>query len=381
MNKHKIKVLHFGLSLNRGGIETYLHKIATGVNADKFEFSFINSTTSLPCFYKELSDMGCVFHNITPRRINFKKNKRDLEALFKEHDFDVLHFHVNTLSYIEPVLVALRNNVKVIIHSRNAGAAGSHLTQWLHRINKIRIQRLRYRVTKISVSQLAGEWLFGKGDDFIVYNNGIDLNRFRFSSENRRLLREELGINDTTFLLGNVGAFVPAKNQEFAVNVLKKMIDSGEDTKLLLIGDGGLKENVINLVARLGLVNNVLFLGKREDMPALYSAMDMFIFPSFYEGFPNAVLEAQACGLPCFISNKITKEVVIDENSVKQFSVSNSNYYEWVSAILFYVKNELIDYAHMNSQRGNAWEKIETAGFSTNREIKKLEDLYEKVVF
>lgn len=375
----KIKVIHFGLSLNRGGIETYLHKVTSKINKDEFSFSFINSTSSVPCFYEELSDMGCKFYNITPRRNNVWQNKKDINQLFKDNDFDVLHFHVNTLSYIDPVLVALKNDVKVIVHSRNAGAAGSKLTQYLHRVNKFRIQYLEDNVTKVSVSQLAGEWLFGKNKNFTVYNNGIDLERFRFLPNDRNVLRKELNISNSTCLLGNVGAFVPAKNQEFAVKTLKRVIESGKDAKLLLIGEGALKQRVVDLVEELGLTDDVIFLGKREDMPSILSALDVFLFPSFYEGFPNAVLEAQACGLHCLISDKVTKEVVVDEKNCKQLPIDNNDYNKWVESIIDISKEKNNDSNAIDHERKEAWEKLEKAGFSTSEEVIRLETLYKKV--
>lgn len=323
--------------------------------------------------------MGCEFYKITPRRVSYTKNKKDLEKLFDEQNFDILHFHVNTLSYIEPVLLALKKKVKVIVHSRNAGAAGSQLTQMLHKINKFRLQLLTDKVVKISVSKLAGEWLFGKKSDFSVYNNGINLEKFRFLTDERKKLRQELNIKDSTFLLGNVGAFVPAKNQEFAVHVLKAVIESGVDAKLLLIGDGKLKERVKNLVTILKLSDKVFFLGNREDMPNLFSALDLFLFPSFYEGFPNAVLEAQACGLPCLISDKITREVVIDNDAVKQLPIDITCQDEWLQQSMNYL-NKTFFSSDIGFERKSAWQKLKDAGFSDVEEVKKIENLYSNIL-
>ncbi len=376
----KIKVIHFGLSLNRGGIETYLHKVASNINKKDFSFSFINSTSSKPCFYEELRKMGCAFYNVTPRRKSVWRNKQDLDQLFRENDFDVLHFHVNTLSYIDPVLVALKYGVKVVVHSRNAGAAGSRLTQLLHRINKARINRLKNEITKVAVSELAGEWLFGQNTDFAIYNNGIDLEKFRFLPNERDQIRNELNIGKNTFLLGNVGAFVPAKNQEFAVQVLHKVLESGVDAKLVLIGDGALKKKVIDFAERLNLSDKVLFLGKREDMPSMFSALDVFLFPSHYEGFPNAVLEAQACGLPALISDAITKEVVVDVENCKQLPIASCDYGKWAVNAVDILESRVNDIEVKDQERVKSWEKIEVAGFSIKEEIIKLETLYKKVI-
>src|SRR5690554_5092888 len=288
------RVLHFGISSNPGGIETFLLKISESISNEKFDFSFIDSTGSSPAFQHELSDTGARFYKVTPRRKSYLKNKRDIARLFHDNDFDILHFHVNTLSYIEPVLAALENDVRVIIHSRNAGARGSKVTHAMHAVNKYRINKLKGAVKKIAVSRLAGEWLFGNGADFEVYNNGVNLAKFRFDVVARKNVRAEIGVSEEAYVLGCVAAFSPAKNQQFAVEILKFLHDRKElgGIQLLFVGDGSLRSQVQNLVESYHLTDHVKFLGKRSDIPELMSAMDTLLLPSFFEGFPNVVLEA-----------------------------------------------------------------------------------------
>ena len=115
-----IKVLHYGISENRGGIETYLYKLWKNIDRTKFHFDFIDTNLGKPCFYDEFREMGSRFFKITPRKKSLYKNKKDLEKLFKEEKFDILHCHLNTFSYIEPIKIALKYKCKVIIHSRNS---------------------------------------------------------------------------------------------------------------------------------------------------------------------------------------------------------------------------------------------------------------------
>ena len=140
-----VEILVFGLSQNRGGIETYLMKIWQNIDHSQYHFSFIDMTGegNKPCFYNELLNDGCDFYKVTPRSVSINKNRHDLNILFKEHEFDILHFNVNTLSYIYPVEVSLKTGCRALVHSRNAGAASNgHATKVLHSFNKIRLSHM-----------------------------------------------------------------------------------------------------------------------------------------------------------------------------------------------------------------------------------------------
>lgn len=369
--------MHYGLSSNPGGIETYLLKISKSINKERFSFSFVDSTNSSPALHSELVETGARFFKVTPRRKSFLVNKRDVARLFHDNKFDILHYHVNTLSYIEPVLAALKKDVRVVVHSRNAGARGSRFTQVMHAVNKFRVNRLPSNVKKIAVSSLAGEWLFGKGSSFDIYNNGVDLARFKFCSSAREGIRSELEVGEETHLLGCVAAFSPAKNQQFLVDILRVLRDSKNfsNVKLLLVGDGALKPKVQDLVESYHLDGHVKFLGKRSDIPELMSAMDTLLLPSFFEGFPNVVLEAQACGLQCLISDRITDEVVLDNGLVRQLPIDELSIPIWVEEL-----KRCMQLPIALERRLTAWQGVEAAGFSTECEIKKIEELYEQLM-
>lgn len=360
-----IEVLLFGLSDNMGGIETYLKKIWDNIDKSRFHFNFIdmNGANKQACFYEELSKSGATFYKITPRRESILKNRRDLKQLFKEHHFDIFHFNVNTLSYLVPVEIALKNGCAVVVHSRNAGASKNKITRLLHVLNKKRLQRMP--VHRIAVSPLAGDWLFGSSN-FDVFFNGVDTQRFQFTDENRKRIREEQRCTDK-LVIGNVGAFTPAKNHRFMVEVFEKVKEKNLETVLWFVGDGDGRASIEQYVKEKGLQNDIRFLGRRSDTPAIYAALDLLWLPSLFEGFPNVVLEAECEGVPCLISDCIPQDALIMENTAS-FSLDESAD-RWAEKILVMAKWQ-------KPIRENCYKEVDQKGFSVKAEIERLEQLY-----
>lgn len=306
-----IKILHYGLSMNPGGIENYLVKLWDHVDQKQYQFMFVDLYEGKACFRKELEDKGCQFYNITHRRKSFVQNYKDWKNLFAEATVDIVHCHLNTLSDLMPVFMGLRYGKKVIVHSRSSQMAKSVQTVLLHRLNSILLPQKK--ITMVAVSKNAGEWLFGKHSDFQVIHNGVDLDRFYYDEEKRSSLRTKFGLQGK-FVIGHVGVFLPVKNHAFLLKVFQAVREEDTNARLVLIGDGPLRAETEVLAKKLGIWESAFFLGKRSDVADWYSAMDVLVFPSFFEGFPNVVLEAQATGLPCVISDVITDEVIVQNN-------------------------------------------------------------------
>lgn len=168
---------------------------------------------------------------------------------------------------------------------------------------------------RLACSQQAGIYFFGN-NNFLVQKNAIDTKRFLYNEVLRASIRSELGIKDETFLVGHVGRFCVAKNHKFLIDVFEKIKDKRKDSKLLLIGDGPLLNEVQEYVKAKGLSNDVIFAGKKSDTAPYYQAMDIFLFPSVYEGFGNVALEAQASGLKVCASDVISRETNVTPNIV-----------------------------------------------------------------
>lgn len=366
----KMEILYFGLSRNRGGIETYLYKIAQRLDKERYHLNFIDMTGDgiFPCFYHELKDVGCTFYKITPRNVSAIRNRKEIIALFSENHFDIFHFNVNTLSYLFPVISALKNGTKVLVHSRSTGPINTKsLTRILHELNKIKLKHMQ--VTRIAVSGKAGKWLFGD-TPFEVYHNGVDTEKFVFSEKARIRIRRDLGC-DNKAVIGHVGVFTFAKNHAFMVRVFKEYLKINPSACLWFIGDGALREKTQELVDKMDLKDSILFLGEQKDLRELYAGMDLFWFPSIYEGFGNVLLEAQCEGLPCLLSDCVPKDAVIADN-VFTYSL-NEPPEKWATKIEEAVQTQKTD-------RSICYKEMEAAGVSVKSEIARLQDLYETML-
>jgi len=202
---------------------------------------------------------------------------------------------------------------------------------------------LKYSTDLFGCSKEACEFLFGErcfNDNRVrIINNGIETENFVFNEEIRVKMREELGIKDSTIVVGHVGRFSYPKNHDFLIDIFKKVNEKNRNTLLLLVGDGNLREAIERKVEYLGLSNRVIFAGIRSDVADVLQAMDIFVFPSLYEGLPVTLVEAQASGLPCVISDNITKQVQITD-LIHPVSLERSPEY-WSKKILEVTKDSL----------------------------------------
>lgn len=359
-----IKILQYGLTDNLGGIETYLYKLTKNIDRKKFQIDFLILGGNKPCFYEELIKLGCKFHFVTNRRDDPIANFREISSLLDKEQYDIVHCNLNSLSYITPVLLAVKKKIPTIVHSRNAGIPNTKISRILHWINYRRL--LKTKIKKLAVSDFAGKWMFGENSDVAVINNGIDIEKYRFNDSVRELIRKQFNIDNSEKLIIHTGAFREQKNHDFLIDIFYEITKNYDNVKLMLVGSGMLEENIRTKVNDLDLERSVIFTGNRSDISDLLSAADLFLFPSLYEGFPNSVIEAETSGLPCLISDVITEEVIINENCI---SISlNKSPKEWAV--------ELINLKGKIEDRTEAYKYIDEAGFSVREEINKIEDVY-----
>jgi len=358
-----IKILQIGLSNHLGGIETYLHKLCTHIDREKFKFDFLVTGFDKPCFYDEFLKMGSGFHFVTPRGKNPVKNRKEINKILEKEKYDIVHCNLNSLSYIYPALAALKNDIPTIIHSRNAGIKSSKISQILHNINFKKLPK--EKITMLAVSSEAGNWMFGEETKFRVINNGIYTDKYCYNQDARIKTREKLKLQKQDKVLVNVGALKEQKNHEFLLEILKKLIETEANYKLLLVGKGNLENKLKEYAENMNIINNIIFLGSIDNVAEVLSAADVFVFPSLYEGFPNAVLEAQASGLPCVISDTITNEVIVLPN-VEAISLEETPEY-WANR----VENISFDI-----EREEAYKFIESKKLTVTDEINKIEKIY-----
>ncbi len=316
-----------------GGVESVIMNYYRHIDRSKIQFDFICDEDSTNIPYDEIEKLGgkvilCPPYQKLPKYLKF------LKRLFREKKYRIVHSNINTLS-VFPLYAAKKAGVPVrIAHSHST----SNPREWKKNLmkNALRPFSKKYATDYFACSELAGRYLFSdktfdKGEVKII-RNAIDVEKFKFDPEARKKLRKEIGIADDDFVIGHIGRFVEQKNHRFLIDVFAEVKEEKKNAKLVLVGQGPLCEEMEQKVKDLGLEKDVFFLGQRSDTNKLYSVFDVFCLPSLYEGLPVVGVEAQANGVPCAFSNRITKETIVNKNVIL-IDISK-NFEEIAAAIL-----------------------------------------------
>lgn len=327
-----IRIGHIVGKMMGGGVEAMLMNYYRHINKNKIQFDFIidNDSTIVP--YDEIALLGGRVLKIAPYQKIHQYNK-DLFALFKENNYSIIHSHINSLS-VFPLRIAKKAGIPIrIAHSHSTSAPGELSKNILKNI--LRPVANIYPTHFCACSKSAGDWLFGKSiskkDQLQIVNNGIEIDKFYFNESYRKKIRNELKI-ENKFVIGHTGRLSYQKNQKFLINLLPDIIKIKSNAILLLIGDGTEKNELIKLAQDLKVKERVLFLGNRIDVYRYYNAMDVFVFPSKYEGFGISAIEAQVSGMPVVTSEAIPVEAYLT-NKCKSVSLKE-NKTTWVEAIV-----------------------------------------------
>lgn len=258
-----------------------------------------------------------------------------LKALVKQEKYDYVHIHADVANKLLVSGLAAKHAgaANIILHSHSSGVEGNHRKAKIifHKTCRRFLKRIGTHF--VACSHVAANWMFPniQSDQIFIINNGIDLEKFRFNPEVRIKIRQELNLTNE-LLLGHVGRFGYPKNHEYLIEIMKAVKKAEIKAKLLLIGEGPRYSEIKNLVRRELLEEEIIFFGATKRVPELLQAMDIFLLPSRFEGFPIAGVEAQAAGLPIIFSDKITKDAAI--SSQTQFlPISRGTAYKWVKAI------------------------------------------------
>lgn len=304
-----IRILHVITGMGSGGAEMMIMNWYRNIDRTKVQFDFL-LRSSENIYSAEIEKLGGRVYYTSEYPKHYWKNRAETKEFFKSHasEYHAIHVHCNALLYVNVLNIAKRYGVKVrIIHSHNTQARNK-LFGFVHKLNKNRVDRMATHF--FACSSDAGKWAFYPKRKFTVIKNGVDTAKYKFDQESRCILRRQLGIEDK-FVVGNVARFLPSKNHPFLIECFEKLQRHIPNAVLLLIGSGKIEHEIRQLVANKGLQNSVKFLGVRKDVNSLYSAMDCFWFPSYFEGLGLVLVEAQSSGLRCLVSDCIPKEVKV----------------------------------------------------------------------
>jgi glycosyltransferase involved in cell wall biosynthesis len=363
-----IRVLHIVNIMNRGGLETMIMNLYRNIDRTKVQFDFLTHNTQPGDYDDEIKELGGNIYSVVSRRQGLLKNRRQLMEFFRNHpEYQIVHMHVSSVSYMTPLKIATMANVPTrVIHSHSSKPERGSIHKILHMINQRKIKK--YATNYFACSDVAAKWLYGdhlcNKLDIQLINNSIDARRFSFNSEVRESVRKELGINDK-FMIGHVGRFQEVKNHKFLVDIFKEIHNIYPNSILMLIGCGELEDEIKNKVIKLGLEDTVMFMGVRSDIPELLQAMDVFLFPSLYEGLPVTLVEAQAAGLRIIASDSITEEICLTD-LVKFLSLKQPAS-EWAKEVLIYIDGY---------EREDTFDEISNAGYDMKTLARNLKQFY-----
>lgn len=310
-----IRILHVVGKMHRGGMESMIMNYYRHMDRERVQFDFLTHYQAEGAFDREIEQMGGrIFRMSVLEDKNVVKYLLDLTRFFRTHrEFEIVHGHLTSLGVFY-MPIAARAGARVrIIHAHTA----SHVPGIKGGLTFLLQLPLKHFANWFfACSQEALHWLMSGGTPnpqrTVILNNAIDVSAYRFTPALRARTRARLNLENKR-IVGHVGALSPLKNHAFLLEIFNEFSKRIPDAVLVLVGDGELKEKLVQRVRTLGLTDKVFFLGERDDVNELLQAFDLFLFPSVSEGMGIALIEAQAAGLPCFAATALPREVRITE--------------------------------------------------------------------
>ena len=373
MGKKKVKVLYFVDRMRHGGIQQLAVEIAKHMKKDiQMDFMVLNDGQTYP-LEDTIKKLGYNLYKVDAwiyKPTDYINYYKKINEFFKEHhDYKVVH--INTSSKNFPILkIAKKYKIPVrIAHSHNIGFQSKSKAQILMG-NMFKPLLKKYATDYFACSKLAGEWLFGKENvengKVKIIHNAVDYQKFKMNEEVRNSIRKELNIEDK-LVIGHVGRFTNQKNHTFLIDIFNEIHKKNSNSVLMLVGIGEKEDEIKEKVKKLEIEQNVLFMGFQDNVNELMWAMDVFLMPSLYEGLPVVGVEAQATGMPCFMSKDVVTDEVKITEGVKFISL-NETAEKWAEEIL-----------NSDLERKDTRDDLKKAGYFIDDMAGELADFYKKV--
>lgn len=336
--KYMIKILHVGFSINFGGVESLVMNYYRHIDKNKFQFDFLDIYGAGIAFEDEISALGGKIYRLPNYKRHPMKAAKKMYCILDDNDYDIVHIHMQSAANLMPILVALyHKKEKVIAHCHSSSTPRGMVRKILHCINVTILRRMN--VEKWACGERAGKWMWSDAfENKNIIANAIKAESFMPNKCIRKKIRERCGFKPDDRVIGFVGRFGDEKNTLFLIKVLVELLGFADNYKLLTVGTGEVYSEFQKEVYRRKLEKNVYFAGTQSNASIWYQAMDAFLLPSFFEGFPMVGLEAQASGLPCFFSDRISSEIDVSKTSTF-ISINDGEEKEWAEMInrIFYL--------------------------------------------
>ena len=364
------KILHMTPPIVNNGVYKYIFSNLKYIDKSEYEFAFLTQAKADLEATEEYKKYGFKIHNFTTtQRENPEKFRQEIVDILSM-DYDVLQLHTSFWRGFLIEEIAMEIGVpKVVVHSHSSNIDidnPAKRAQMYEEHMKFKSAFSKEYATDFwACSELAAEWLYGDyvpKDEIKIMRNAIEVENYTFDKDKRNYYRELLGL-EGKFVIGNTCRFEYQKNHEFLIRVFAKVHARNKDAVLLLVGGGQKLSQMKKLVKHLGLENSVHFMGWRDDVANILQAIDVYCLPSLFEGLPIVLVEGQAAGLPCLVSETITREAKIINNTEYLPLVED----EWIKRIEFYSQGY---------ERYNTIKEIQSAGFDIKQQIKVIEKEY-----
>lgn len=365
----KIKILHIGLTSNLGGIEKYVYNLCKNCDRRFFEFSIIDANEENIALKEDFIKCDVKLIKIYNRKKHYFKHLMQLKNIIKENEYKYIHFHLMDLSCFDRILLAMKfSNAKIILHSHIANYDKNifrKFADWLGRI----LLNNKENIIKLACSNDAGRYMFKRFKDnkFTVLYNFIDTEKYGFNIDARNKIRKQLDVNNK-IVLGHVGRFEKQKNHKFIIKIFREIYIKNKNICLVLVGDGKSKKRIERIVEKWELKDGIKFLGIRNDVNSLMQGMDLFLFPSLYEGLGIVLIEAQTSGLISFISSNLPNEIDVIKSSIYRIDLTKKPK-EWANKIL---ETKYLNY----KQRVDCLKKMDKSNYNVENAIKEVEKIY-----
>ena len=360
--EYPILVAQMMTDMNYGGVEMVVMNYYRNIDRTKVQFDFFALEGSSIPQREEIERLGGRVY-IVPQYTHLVQYEREIQRIFRENDYKIVHSHMNTLGVFSLYGAKKAGIPNRVLHNHSTAGKGETKKNIIKYI--LRPFAQIFPTELCACSRFAGEWIYGKNSDFRVFNNAIDLDKFLYDPQKRAAICKELGIENRK-VIGHIGRFCYQKNHDLLIDIFAEVSKKEENALLLLIGEGELEQTIRTKVHTLGLDDQVLFLGKRADAYRYYQAMDLFLLPSRYEGLPVVGVEAQASGLPCVFSSAVTPEAKLLTTTV----FVDGDVQQYVHAVL----------KGLNAERKDTSEEMRQAGFDISVEAGKLTEFYSSLL-
>ena len=362
-----LRVLHSVSNMARAGIETMLMNYYREMDLGRIQFDFLANKPDIGEYDAEIRDMGGrVFVSPGLNPLHFPRYRRYVADLLRsDPDIRILHAHNEAMGYY-----ALQSAKDAGLRVRIAHAHNTRIIRdYKYPLKLVCKELLPGAATDYwSSGRDAGIYYYGKkrwNDSGFILRNAIDVPKFGFRQEVRERQRERYGLKDC-FVIGHVGRFNVQKNHTRLLDIFAETVKALPDARLALIGTGELEQAVKEKANALGILDKTLFLGQMADVSVWYQAMDCFVLPSLFEGLPVVGIEAQAAGLPCVFSDRVTDEVLLSPDA-RRVSLKADDA-KWAK--------EVMAARHPEADRARGADTVRRAGYDIHAEARKLQDIY-----